>query len=77
MLGSPTELKRNQVFAGRRKDLMARFSDKDHVFNPYTTLIRYVDAWFNCNDHTRHKFLGLAACQSRRLVHLNSHSMPG
>src|SRR5947209_10629571 len=75
--GLPAELKRDQVLGGRRQDFMSGFSDQNHIFDSYSTFFRNVDAWLNRDDHTRHKFLGLAFGQSRRLMHLNSHSMTG
>src|SRR6185437_12381787 len=73
---SPLKLKRDQVLCGGRQDFMSGFSDKNHIFNADSTLFRNVDAWLNCDDHPRHKFLGLALGQSRLLMDLNSHSMP-
>src|ERR1041385_3007675 len=75
--GLPAELQRDQVLGGWRQDLMSRFSDQDHIFDSDSTFFRNVDAWLNRDDHTWHKFLGLASGQSRWFMHLNSHSMAG
>src|SRR6476646_5833473 len=73
---SPMKLKRDQVLCGRRQDFVSGFSDKNHIFNANSTLFWNVDARLNRNDHPRRKFLGLAFCQPRLLMYLDSHSMP-
>src|SRR5215467_5889027 len=74
---APTELKCYQVLGGRRQDFMSRFGNQDHIFDSDSTFFRNVDARLDNDDHSRRKFLGLASGQSRRLMHLNSHSVAG
>ena len=70
------KLKRDQFLCGRRQDFVSGFGDKNHIFNANSTLFWNVDARLNRNDHPRRKFLGLALCQPRLLMDLDSHSMP-
>src|SRR5258708_30690412 len=73
VVSSPSS-KLDQVLGGGSKDLIAGFSDQDHVFNSNSAFVGYVNAGLNWAYHSRHKPLLLPSGPTRPLVHFQRNS---